>query len=200
MKKLLIVSGMLASLIMLLLVSCQQQPSSTESQDDITEIVNNIEEIPELIDESINEESVHLFINKTDFALNELDDHIAEYLSVIDNANIKIESEPRNSIISIKQKVAGIDLRLALLDNENLIGENPFGERPMGSQERERIRPTTYHYPYPYSMPTTSDQIDDVDETTIQDIEEYAIEIHKEIVNELKDLKTEINTFVVASL
>lgn len=200
MKKPLYLSGILLPLIMLLWVSCQQQPSSSESQGDRTEIMNDMQEVNELIDESINEESVHLFINKTDFTLNELDNHIDEYLSVIDNANEKIEKEPRNSIITIKQKVAGIDLRLALLDNENLIGENPYGALPQGSHERERVRPTTYHYPYPYSMPTTTEQTEDIDKTTIQDIEEYAKEIHQEIVSELKDLKTEINKFVVASL
>lgn len=200
MKKLLYVSGILASLIMLLSVSCQRQPSPSELQAEMTVIMNGIHEITELIDESIHEKSVHLFINKTDFALNELDRHIEEYLSIIDDTNEKIEKEPRNSIIAIKEKVAGIDFRLALLDNENLIGEDPFVELPQESHKRDRIRPTTYHYPYPYSMPVTAEHLADIDDTTVQEIEAYAKEIHKEIVNELKELRSEINKFVVASL
>jgi hypothetical protein len=84
---------------------------------------------------------------------------------------------------------------LALLDDENLIGENPYDQL----SESDRVRPPAYPYPYPYRMTPTT-QPADIDETTIKDIEDYAKEIHQEIVNELKKLKTEIDEFVVAGL
>jgi hypothetical protein len=200
MKKLLYLPGMLLTIIVFLMASCQQQPSSSESVGDMTEIKNNMKEVSDLIEESIEEESVHLFINKTDFALNELDNQISEYLSRMDYNNDKVEKEPRNKIIKIKQKVAGIDLRLALLDNENLIGESPFDELPETTHKTDRVRPPAYPYPYPYRMTTPADQTADIDDTAVKDMEEYSKEIHKEIVNELKELKSEVDEFVVEGL
>ena len=195
MKKLLYLSGIWMPLIMLFSISCEQQPSETKA--DLTDIRNDMQEVIELIDESINEESVHEFIHKTDLALNMLDNHIEEYLSIIDMANERIEKEARNSIIRIKEKVAGIDIRLALLDDEDLIGEDPY-EHTRETTATDRVRPPVYPYPYPdVSAPRNIDPTD-IDDTAIQDIEEYAKEIHKEIVNELKELKTEIDEFIVA--
>ncbi len=195
MKKLLYLSAIWVPLIMLFSLSCQQQPSSSESQADMTDIKNEMQEVTALIDESINEESVHVFISKTDQALNELDNHIDEYLSEMDDANEKVAKEPRNSIIKIKQKVAGIDFRLALLDDEDLIGESPLEAYPGQTQAADRIRPPVYHYPYPNITPATRQSMD-VDDTTVEDIEAYAKEMHKEIVNDLKELKTEIDEFI----
>ena len=202
MIKLMYLPKLLISIILLFSVSCQQQPSSADTQADLANIKNEMQEVIETIDESINEESVHVFIHKTDLALNELDKQIDEYLDVIDDANIKVAREPRNSIIRIKQRVAGIDFRMALLDNENLIGEDPFDELPQQTQRVDRIRPPAYPYPYPYTMsPITDQPIDiDIEDTAIKDIEEYAKEIHKEIVNELKELKTEVDEFIDESL
>jgi hypothetical protein len=99
MKKLLYIPVILVPLMLLLTVSCQQQPSSADLQTDLVEIKNAMQDVKELIAESINEESIHIFINKTDLALNELENHIDEYLSAVDNADKRIEKEPRNSII-----------------------------------------------------------------------------------------------------
>jgi len=195
MKKQMYMPGILVILIMLLSVSCQQQPSSVDTQADLAEIKNAMQEVKEIIDESINEESIHVFINQADLALNELDNYIDEYMSVLDNANKKVAKEPRNQIINIKQKVAGIDFRLALLDDENLIGKNPHDQL----FESDRVRPPAYPNPYPYRMVPVTEPAE-IDETTIQDIEDYAKEIHQEIVNELKKLATEIDKFVVAAL
>ncbi len=200
MKKLINLSRILMPLIILLLASCQQQQSSSESKADLADIKNKMQETSELIDESIHEESVHLFIHKTDLALNEIDKHIDEYLSIMDDANEKIEKEARNSIIRIKQIIAGIDIRLALLDDEDLIGESPFDENERETQAEERVRPPIYSYPYPNITTPATKQAKDVDDTAINDIEEYAKQLHKEIVNELKDLKTEIDEFIVAIL
>jgi len=194
MKKLLYLSGICMPLIMLFSASCQQQPSETKA--DLTDIKNEMQEVIELIDESINEESVHVFIHKTDLALNRLDNHIDEYLSIKDMANEKIEKEARNSIIRIKQKVAGIDIRLALLDDANLIGESPFDDFPEQTHAIDRVRPPVYPYPYPHISTPDTRELTDFDDTAIKDIEEYAKEIHKEILNELKELKTEIDEFI----
>ncbi len=200
MKKIKYLTGLLVPVILLFSTSCQQQPSSADSQVDLAEVKTEMQEVNELIDESINEESVHVFINKTDLALNELDNYIDDYLLAMDNANENVAKEPRNSIIKIKEKVAGIDLRLALLDNENLIGQSPFDELPEQTHKEDRVRPIAYPYHYPYSTNTTPGQPVDIEDTAIKEIEDYAKEIHKEIVNELKELKTEIDEFIVASL
>jgi hypothetical protein len=200
MKKLLYLPGIWMPLIMLFSVSCEQQPTTSESKADLTDVKNDMQEVIELIDESVNEESVHVFIHKTDLALNRLDNHIDEYLSVIDMSDERIEKEARNSIIKIKEKVAGIDVRLAMLDDEDLIGEGPFDEFPEQTRAIDRARPTVYPYPYPYpniSTPTTI-ELTDIEDTAIKDIEEYAKLVHQEIVNELKGLKTEIDEFIVA--
>jgi len=195
MKKLLNLPGMLLTIMVFLMISCQQQPSSSETDGDMTEIKNNMQEVSDLIDESMEEESVHVFINKTDMALNQLDNQIDDYLLEMDNNNKHVRKEPRNSIISIKQIVAGIDLRLALLDNENLIGESPFDELPEETHKTDRVRPPAYPYPYPYRMTSPARQTDDMDDTAVKDMEDYAKEIHKEIVKELEDLKSEVNEF-----
>jgi hypothetical protein len=39
-----------------------------------------------------------------------------------------------------------------------------------------------------------------VDDTAVKDMKDYTKEIHKEIVNELEDLKTEIDEFVAEGL
>ena len=199
MKKLLYLSGIWMPLIMLFSVSCQQQPTPSEIKAGLGDIKTEMQEVIELIDESINEESVHVFIHKTDLALNRLDNHIEEYLSIMDMADERIERDTRNSIISVKEKVAGIDIRLSLLDNKNLIGESPFAEFPEETHAIDRARPTVYPYLYPYPNISTSTTIDptDTDDTTIKDIEEYAKSVHQEIVNELKELQTEIDEFIV---
>lgn len=200
MKKQMYLPGMLLTFIIFLMVSCQQQPSSSESDGEMTEIKNNMQEVSDLIEESMEEEAVHLFINKTDLALNELDNQIDEYLLEMDNNDKHVPKEPRNSIISIKQIVAGIDIRLALLDNENLIGESPFDELPEATHKADRVRPPAYPYPYPYRITEPARQTADVDDTGVKDMEEYAKEIHKEIVDELEDLKAEIDEFVAEGL
>jgi hypothetical protein len=200
MKKLLYLPGILIPLIMLFSVSCEQQPTTSESKADLTDVKNDMQEVIELIDESINEESVHVFIHKTDLALNQLDNQIDEYLSIIDMANEKIDKEARNSIIKIKERIAGIDIRLALLDDEDLIGENPFDEATQETYPADRVRPLVYRYPYPDVSVPRSIESTDIDDTAIQDIEVYAKEIHKEIVNELKELKTETDEFIDESL
>ncbi len=192
-------SGILVTSGMLLLASCQQK-SSDEDRANVPEIKNGMQEVAELIDESVQEDSVYLFINKTDLALNKLDKHIDQYLSEMDSTNEKVAKDPRNSIIEIKQSMTGIDLRLALLDDENLIGVSPFNELPESNHKIDRIRPPAYPYSYPYSMATRTAYSDNLDENAIADMESYAKEIHKEIINELKVLKTEIDNFVVESL
>jgi len=196
MKKLLYLSGIWMPLIMLFLVSCQEQPTPSETRADLADIRNDMQEVIELIDESINEESVHVFIHKTDLALNRLDNNIEEYLSIMDMADERIERDTRNSIISIKEKVAGIDIRLALLDDENLIGESPFAEFPEETHAIDRVRPPSYTYPYPHITTPETRELTDIERTTIKEIEVYAEEIHKEIVNELNKLKTEVNEFI----
>ncbi len=199
MKKLLYLSGIWVPLVLLFSVSCEPQPAATEA--DLADIKSEMQDVVELIDESINEESVHVFIYKADMALNEIDYRIDQYLSKMDMANERIEQEARNSIIGIKQKVAGIDIRLALLDDENLIGENPLAEFPEETHAIDRVRPPVYPYPYPnITAPPTTGQPEGIDDTAIAEIEEYAIEIHTEIINELKELKAEINEFIAESL
>jgi hypothetical protein len=192
-------SGLLVTLFLMFIASCQQQ-SSDEAQTDVTEIKNGMQEVTELIDESIREDSVFLFINKTDLALNELDMYVDQYLAAMDSADEKVSKDPRNSIIRIKQTMTGIDLRLALLDDENLIGINPFNELSEGSGKVDRIRPTAYPYSYPFSMATTPPYPENLDEGAVEDMENYAKEIHKEIVNELKELETEIDDFLAETL
>lgn len=197
MKNLLYLSGIWIPLVTLILVSCEPQPRTTEA--DLAEVKNEMQQVTELIDESINEESVHVFIYKADMALNEVDYRIDQYLSKMDKANDRIEQEARNSIIMIKQKVSGIDIRLALLDDENLIGESPFDDFPEQTQATDRVRPPVYPYPYPnMTRPSTTRPPEDIDDTAIEETEEYAKEIHKEIVNELEELKAEINEFIDA--
>ena len=200
MKRLMYLPKLLIPIILLIVASCQEHPSSADTQADLANVKNDMQEVIELINESINEESVYVFIHKTDLALNELDKQIDEYLDVIDDANEKVAREPRNSIIKMKQRVAGIDFRMALLDDENLIGKDPFDELPQQTKRVDRIRPPAYPYPYPYTMSPITDQPVDIDDTAIKDIEEYAKEIHQEIVDELKELKGEIDEFLVAGL
>jgi septal ring factor EnvC (AmiA/AmiB activator) len=198
MKKQMYFQGLLMSLLIIIIVSCEQQPPNT--QNDLTEINQEMQEVSNLIEETINEESVHLFINKTDMALNELEDQIDEFLSVLDNANERIDKGPRNSIIEIKQKIAAIDFRLAILDDENLIGGNPYADTGETSDRIDRIRPPVYGYHYPYSMGRTTATTTDVDRVTMQEMEQYAQRIHQEIVDELRELKSTIDEFGESNL
>lgn len=200
MKKQLYLPGLMIMTFMLLYSGCQEQPSSSVSEADMTEIKSQMYDFNNLIDESMEVESVHLFINKTDIALNILDNSIEDYLTAMANANQDVDAGSLNSIIDIKQTVAAIDIRLAVLDDEDLIGAESSDVLLSQTENQDRMRPPTYPYPYPYRMTTPTADLTESEITAKEDLEKYAKELHDDIVDELEDLKSEVNEFITASL
>jgi hypothetical protein len=176
MKKLIIPFDLFMAFILIAFVSCQQQSSKSDFEENMAEIKLEMQDVVEKINEVQNEEDLSVFISKTDDLLNKLDDQIDEYHNEMDRALQKIEKETRNRIIRMKQKIVEIDFRLALLDEKETI--------------RRRIMPTVY----PYTPPIPVEPIE-------PDLEElhkvhYGTEVKKEIINNLNELQSEVEGFL----
>ncbi len=184
MKKLLNLSGVFVILVIMVSVSCQQQSSQTKSHENLGQIKIEMQDVIEKIDEVLNEEDVSVFINNTDIILNKIDNHIDEYLNMMDEADQRIDKESRNIIIRIKQKEAGIDFRLALIDD---------------STPAKRPRPFVYPY-YDYYHILFKEITPEQDDTVRKGKVQYGKEVQKEIIKDLKDIKSEIELFIKTGL
>lgn len=178
MKKKIIPFKLLLAFILLAFVSCQQQSSEAEFQEKMAEIMLEMHDVVEVINEIQDEGDMSVFINKTDALLNKLDGQIDEYHYEMDRALQKIEKETRERIIRIKQKMVEIDFRLALMDENETI--------------RKRIRPTVYPYIQPMPIDTLEPALDEP--LTVH----YGTEVKKEIINNLNELKNEVEGFITS--
>ncbi|MFO7997399.1 MAG: hypothetical protein R6U86_00270 [Bacteroidales bacterium] len=148
-----------------------------------------MQEVVKTIDEALNAGNSGELIQRSDFALNQLETQIDDYLEEMDNAARRIDKESRDRIISIKQKIVETDFRLGLLDDNEYVKryEHMYNEDTIIVR---RTRPVTYRFP----------NITAMDDEVVQDRIEYGEEVKEELKDDLMALKDEVALFIQDSL
>jgi hypothetical protein len=160
MKSTIIYSGTIV-LLLLFLVSCDNQSTRTAEMGDIKEEMN---EVIQTIDEALIAEDISEFKNKTDDAISKLDNKVDDYLDELDNADRRIDGSARNQIIDIKQKKVEVEFKLALLEQDDYDWDN--------NEYRNRTGTTTDTRTGTNNMDrtTTTDTRTGTDQTDIDDV------------------------------
>lgn len=182
--------AIMLTLAMFFNVSCQQQqPTDEEFRENLGDIKQGMQEVVKTVDEALNAENTGELIQRSDFALNQLENQIDDYLDEMDNAARRIDKESRDRIISIKQKIVETDFRLGLLDDNEYVKryEQMYNEDTIIVR---RTRPVTYRFP----------SITAMDDAVAEDRVQYGEEVVEELKEDLKVLKAEVESFIQNSL
>lgn len=175
---------------LLLSVSCEQQPTEEEFRESLIEIRQEMEFASELIDEAIEAEYSRELISKSDQALDIIENQLDAYLNEMDEAVRRIFKDTRTSIINIKQKVAEIDFRLALLEGNEQLRMSEDADVDDEAYEYRRARPQGFRFP----------QVTRIDDRLIRERVQYGREVMGEVITNLKELNDELNQFIEENL
>jgi hypothetical protein len=175
---------------LLLAVSCEQQPTDEEFRESLSEIKQEMQYASELIYEAIEAEHSRELISKSDQALDVIENQLNAYMNEMDEAVRRIFKDTRTNIIDIKQKIAEIDFRLALLEGNEQLRMSEEAEGYDETYEYRRTRPVGYRFP----------QITRIDDTLIRDRVQYGREVMDEVITNLKELNDELNQFIEENL
>lgn len=208
MKRSASIFGIFALSALFMFVSCNQQQSGSDVREDLAELRENTQEVIHKIDEALAMTDVSDFRSQAQDAMDELDNQIDEYHNTMDNADMRIDSEARETIINMKQKRAAIEFKLDLLDNGNGWGSDETGTRRTddrtrtdgtgdrtgtdwtddqeGRQQTDRPRDTDLTQDDP-ERTEWADRDRDVN---------YAPEVMNEVRNDLQELRTEVEQFM----
>ena len=193
MKKILNHLRMLLLFVLIFNFSCEQQRLTDEEfQETLVDINQEMQEAVIIIDQALDAENVHLLLEKSDMALNKVEEQVNAYLDKTDKAVRRIDKDTRDRIIAIKKKIVETDFRLALLDDNNYIKRDEMLERGylQDTVTIRRTRPIAYRFPV----------ITAPDDVIIRDRVQYGEEVKEELKNDLKVLKDEVELFIQNSL
>ena len=193
MKKILNPLGILLFLVIFFNISCEpQQPTDEEFKETLADIKQEMQDAVITIDQALNAENVPLLLQKSDMALNILEEQVDAYLDETDKAVRRIDKETRDRILAIKKKIVETDFRLALLDDNKYIKRDEMLEEGylQDTVTIRRTRPIAYRFPI----------ITAPDDVVIRDRVQYGEEVKEELKNDLKVLKDETELFIQNSL
>ena len=178
--------------VFFILISCEQphQVSDEEFRESLSEIKQEMQFASELIDEAIEAEYSRELINKSDQALDIIENQLDAYMNEMDEAVRRIFKDTRTSIIDMKQKIAEIDFRLALLESNEQLRMSEDAEGYNETYEYRRTRPVGYRFP----------QITRIDDRLIRERVQYGREVMEEVITNLKELNDELDKFIEENL
>ncbi len=174
---------------MIILMGCQQEATTDEQlQEQKTEIKEEIKMAVGLIENAIETDESSVFIEKTDLALNKVDEQLDRYHDLMDNSMERIYKDTRDRIIRIKQKTVEIDFRLSLLEDNQV--STRAGAETNDTLDIRRTRPVAYQFPVitaPGNPPRG-------------DLIQYGDEVREETIKNLQSLQNELELFMENSL
>ncbi len=107
------------TLFSFILAACGGQTGRKDTKSDMSDLAEGMQEVIQNIDEAISSNDISEFKNKADDAVGSLDSKIDDYLNEMDKAERRIDKNTQNLVIEMKQKNVEVELKLALLEQDD---------------------------------------------------------------------------------
>ncbi|MFN2395862.1 MAG: hypothetical protein ABR597_09265 [Bacteroidales bacterium] len=186
-----LIKSLTLPLVILFFISCDQQTADDEEfRESLSEVKQEMQDASELLEEAIDAENSSDLIVKSDEALNTIEEQLDVYMNAMDKALRRIDKDTRTSIIDMKQKIAEIDFRLALLESNKQLRMSEQAEGVDEIPEVRRTRPVGYRFPHILNM----------DDEIYSERVQYGEEVMEEVKTNLQELNDELNQFIEENL
>lgn len=178
----------------LALAACGGQSGRKDNRSDLSDLSEDMQEVVQNIDEAISTNEVSDFKDKTENVINSLDKRIDDYLNEMDKVERRVEKNTQNLVIEMKQKKVEVELKLALLEQDDNWPEESGTD---ASQRDAALSDKTAVNDRPEITSTDGDMKRGTD---TQGSVMYGSQMVDNIKSDLRELKRSVEQFMQTSL